>query len=151
RHPEPRDLSYGRSPLAGLVAGWAVPRLQLHDRQRRICAGNKRKWKSRATFRTPRCDCRFLVARRPLSLVHSRQKPVRQAGEHWPGVWCILAIPDPLRKERGNPIKVAATEFNEMHAQVAPDSRWVAYDSDETGRSEIYVRSFPPGDGGAGK
>jgi Tol biopolymer transport system component len=63
----------------------------------------------------------------------------------------ILAIPDPLRKERGSPIKVAATEFNEMHAQVAPDSHWVAYDSDEMGRPEIYVRSFPPGDGKDGK
>ena len=59
----------------------------------------------------------------------------------------ILAIPDPLGKDRGNPIKVAATEFNEMHAQVAPDCHWVAYDSDETGPPEIYVRSFPPGDG----
>ena len=65
--------------------------------------------------------------------------------------WDILAIPDPLRKARGNPIKVATTEFNEIHAQAAPDSHWVAYDSDETGRPEIYVRPFPPGDGGAGK
>ena len=27
------------------------------------------------------------------------------------------------------------------------DSRWVAYASDETGKFEIYVRPFPPGDG----
>jgi serine/threonine protein kinase len=61
----------------------------------------------------------------------------------------ILAIPDPLRQRGAKPIPVAATEFNEMHAQPAPDAQWVAYDSDETGRSEIYVRSFSPGGGGA--
>jgi Tol biopolymer transport system component len=65
--------------------------------------------------------------------------------------WDILAIPDPLGKAHRNSIKVATTDFNEMHAQAAPDSHWVAYDSDETGRSEIYVRSFPPIDGGGGK
>ncbi len=63
----------------------------------------------------------------------------------------ILAIPDPLGKGSANPIQVAATEFSELHSQAAPDSRWVAYDSDESGRSEVYVRPFPPGDGRAGK
>ena len=38
-----------------------------------------------------------------------------------------------------------------MHGQVSPDSRWVAYDSNETGRSEIYVRPFPPGGDRSGK
>ena len=26
----------------------------------------------------------------------------------------------------------------------SPDGRWIAYDSDETGRSEVYVQPFPP-------
>jgi serine/threonine-protein kinase len=30
----------------------------------------------------------------------------------------------------------------------SPDGRWIAYGSDESGRAEIYVRSFPPGRGG---
>jgi len=63
----------------------------------------------------------------------------------------ILAVPDPLLKRGAAPITVAGTEFSETHAQVAPDSHWVVYDSDETGRQEIYVRSFPPGDGADGK
>src|SRR5262249_32183426 len=33
----------------------------------------------------------------------------------------------------------------ETEGQFSPDSRWVAYSSDETGRFEIYVRPFPPG------
>ncbi|HUQ90205.1 MAG TPA: protein kinase [Bryobacteraceae bacterium] len=31
--------------------------------------------------------------------------------------------------------------------QFSPDGRWLAYSSDETGRSEVYVQSFPPGQG----
>jgi len=31
--------------------------------------------------------------------------------------------------------------------QFSPDGRWIAYVSDETGRDEIYVQSFPPGNG----
>jgi dipeptidyl aminopeptidase/acylaminoacyl peptidase len=32
-------------------------------------------------------------------------------------------------------------------ADISPDGRWLAYSSDETGRLEIYVRSFPePGE-----
>ncbi len=31
----------------------------------------------------------------------------------------------------------------ECSAAIAPDGRWVAYISDETGRNEVYVRSFP--------
>ncbi|MFN7984263.1 MAG: hypothetical protein U0Q11_20650 [Vicinamibacterales bacterium] len=34
------------------------------------------------------------------------------------------------------------TEFREVSAQISPDGRWVAYQSNETRRGEIYVRSF---------
>jgi serine/threonine-protein kinase len=36
-----------------------------------------------------------------------------------------------------------ATEFLERHADLSPDGRWLAYVSNETGRSEVYVASFP--------
>ena len=36
-------------------------------------------------------------------------------------------------------------DFNELHAAISPDGRWVAYVSNETGRDEIYVRPFPKG------
>jgi len=32
-----------------------------------------------------------------------------------------------------------ATKFNEEHATYSPDGRWVAYNSDESGRFEIYI------------
>ena len=31
--------------------------------------------------------------------------------------------------------------------RVSPNGRWVAYTSSQSGRSEVYVQSFPPGDG----
>ena len=35
----------------------------------------------------------------------------------------------------------------ESHPQISPDGKWFAYNSNETGRGEIYVQSFPPGRG----
>lgn len=35
------------------------------------------------------------------------------------------------------------TPFNEYGPMVSPDGRWLAYTSDESGRDEIYVVSFP--------
>jgi Tol biopolymer transport system component len=34
-------------------------------------------------------------------------------------------------------------EFNQSSARLSPDGRWLAYVSDESGRNEVYVRSFP--------
>jgi len=37
------------------------------------------------------------------------------------------------------------TEANEGSARLSPDGRWLAYVSDESGRTEIYVQRFPDG------
>jgi hypothetical protein len=39
------------------------------------------------------------------------------------------------------------TSFEERQGQFSPDGRWVAYQSNESGRFEIYVRPFPKSDG----
>jgi Tol biopolymer transport system component len=36
-----------------------------------------------------------------------------------------------------------ATPANETGARISPDGRWIAYVSDESGRNEVYVTSFP--------
>jgi eukaryotic-like serine/threonine-protein kinase len=41
------------------------------------------------------------------------------------------------------PIPYLQTEFIEAHSRFSPDGRWVAYVSDESGRPEVYVQSFP--------
>ena len=35
------------------------------------------------------------------------------------------------------------TGFTERDAEISPDGRWLAYESNESGRPEIYVRPFP--------
>jgi serine/threonine-protein kinase len=41
------------------------------------------------------------------------------------------------------PWAYAATPADETAARVSPDGRWVAYTSDETGRLEVYLDSYP--------
>ncbi len=41
------------------------------------------------------------------------------------------------------PVPLVASRFSEMEPAVSPDSRWIAYTSNESGVSEIYVRPFP--------
>ena len=39
------------------------------------------------------------------------------------------------------------TPADESLAQVSPDGKWIAYQSDETGSNQIYVSPFPSGSG----
>jgi serine/threonine-protein kinase len=41
------------------------------------------------------------------------------------------------------PWPYAATDADETAARVSPDGRWVAYTSDESGRAEVYLDSYP--------
>ena len=42
------------------------------------------------------------------------------------------------------PMAIARTAANERRPRFSPDGRYVSYDSDESGRSEVYVQPFPP-------
>jgi hypothetical protein len=41
------------------------------------------------------------------------------------------------------PFPVVRTSFVEPYGQFSPDGKWVAYQSNESGRAEVYVQSFP--------
>jgi eukaryotic-like serine/threonine-protein kinase len=55
----------------------------------------------------------------------------------------LLTIP-----MRGNrtPMPFVTTQYNEARPVFSPDGRWISYQSDATGRNEIYVRRFPSQD-----
>ena len=46
------------------------------------------------------------------------------------------------------PAAVLNTQYVERNAQFSPDGHWIAYVSEESGRPEVYVQSFPPAGGG---
>jgi dipeptidyl aminopeptidase/acylaminoacyl peptidase len=48
----------------------------------------------------------------------------------------------PLEGER-KPVSYLRSSTSEADARVSPDGRWLAYFSNETGRAEVYVQSFP--------
>ena len=50
----------------------------------------------------------------------------------------------PLFSDR-KPIPIVQTAFLKNGAAVSPDGRWLAYQTNESGRNEIYVTAFPAG------
>ena len=50
----------------------------------------------------------------------------------------ILSLADPARSE-----PLLQTPFDERNAEISPDGRWMAYDSNESGQLQVYVRPFP--------
>jgi Tol biopolymer transport system component len=48
----------------------------------------------------------------------------------------------PMSGDR-RPIPYAEGPYATSHARISPDGRWIAYESTESGESEIYVQSFP--------
>ena len=62
-------------------------------------------------------------------------------------VWVLPLDPD--GRKAAEPQPFIRTESQDPHANFddagfSPDSRWVAYGSDESGHNEIYVRAFTP-------
>jgi serine/threonine protein kinase/Tol biopolymer transport system component len=72
-------------------------------------------------------DGRFLLYR------HGRSAPY--------DLWAL-----PMDRD-GRPFPIVDTNFDERDGQFSPDGRWIAYESDESGRFEIYVQAFPEGGG----
>src|SRR5262245_729535 len=64
-----------------------------------------------------------------------------QDGKSGGDLWLL-----PMEGDR-KPVQLIVTMFNETHAQISPDGKWIAYASNLTGRNEIYVQPFPSGTG----
>lgn len=58
--------------------------------------------------------------------------------------WDIWVLPIGVDQK---PFPLVRTNFEERDAQFSPDGKWIAYQSNESGRFEIYVQPFPgPGE-----
>ena len=53
-----------------------------------------------------------------------------------------------LRVGETETFPVATESYDEKGLALSPDGRWIAYESTETGRDEVYVRPFPDAQGG---
>ena len=52
-------------------------------------------------------------------------------------IWAL-----PLTGDK-KPFPVVQTDFEERDAQFSPDAKWIAYQSNDSGRFEVYVQPFP--------
>jgi Tol biopolymer transport system component len=75
-------------------------------------------------------------------LLYRRRFDAQNKGDLW-------ALPMSAGANR-TPFPVAKTQFDEGDAAFSPDGKWVAYDSSESGRREVYVQAFSTS-GSAGK
>jgi serine/threonine-protein kinase len=60
----------------------------------------------------------------------------------------VLDLTDPDHPKPGIPESFLRTPKDESVPKFSPDARWIAYRSNESGNSEIYVRPFPNANGG---
>jgi Tol biopolymer transport system component len=60
-------------------------------------------------------------------------------------LWILPVTPEGKLAEGGAPKAFLRTPFNELSGRFSPEANphWVAYQSDSTGRYEIYIASFP--------
>jgi Tol biopolymer transport system component len=49
----------------------------------------------------------------------------------------------PLGTKGAKPTSLVSSPFNERHARLSPDGRWLSYTSNESGTDEVFVRPFP--------
>jgi eukaryotic-like serine/threonine-protein kinase len=73
---------------------------------------------------------------------------VYQEGDNRRDIW-VLPVESATSSAPADrkPIPFLRTEFDELFGQLSPDSHWMAYTSDKSGRREVYVRPFPPAEG----
>ncbi len=84
--------------------------------------------------------------------IRTFEHPIRVTDWSPDDQWIVVSESRPVTRDdlwlvpAGNEqaaVAYANSTFNESQAVVSPDARWLAYASDESGRFEIYIDSFP--------
>ena len=68
---------------------------------------------------------------------------------HSGGVLYAVRLDGDVPSEPGDAIEFPRTEFDQMAPRLSPNSRFLAYRSNESGRNEVHVRPFDPSATGA--
>ncbi len=92
-------------------------------------------------------------------LVLDLDRPILEVQRTPDGEWTVLRLGgqsgvtgtrDLVALHTGDsiPVPVAVEPYDEKAAALSPDGQWIAYESNETGSDEIYVRPFPNSEDG---
>jgi len=65
-------------------------------------------------------------------------------------IWTLPVEELGSQLKAGKPEQFLKSNFTDVFPTFSPDGRWLAYDSNESGRYEVYVRAFPPPSSGQG-
>jgi eukaryotic-like serine/threonine-protein kinase len=82
------------------------------------------------------------------------ESPQQKISNDWSpdGRFILYFVPDPQTsfdlwarpvEEKRKPFVFLNTKFSERKGRFSPDGRWVAYQSNQSGREEVYIRPFP--------
>jgi serine/threonine-protein kinase len=64
-----------------------------------------------------------------------------------PQLWSVEVVANESGVKAGTPTRFLTTRSTDTEAVFSPDGRWLAYQSNESGRPEVYVRPFPAAPG----
>jgi serine/threonine-protein kinase len=67
-----------------------------------------------------------------------------------PQIWTVSLEDQGGQLKAGQSEQFLKSQFSDLNPAFSPDGRWVAYVSNESGKSEVYVRAFPPPASGQG-
>jgi len=65
-------------------------------------------------------------------------------------IWTVPLEYTGGRLKAGKPEHFLKSGFSDGYPSFSPDGRWLAYQSNESGKNEVYVRAFPPPSSGPG-
>ena len=65
-------------------------------------------------------------------------------------IWTVPLEDQGGRLKAGKPEQFLKSSFDDREPSFSPDGRWLAYQSNESGKNEVYVRAFPPPSSGQG-
>ena len=141
RHPDEPHGRLGHQPLAGVDAGRrAVSRSRRSARGRGICS----KCRRTAQGRRSRCSLRQTIngrgRGRPMDRRSDTSQRQRRRVRH--------VVSSARRQRRTSCRATAGSPAGSGHRRSVssrPSGKWVAYQSDESGRMEIYIRPFSGG------
>jgi serine/threonine-protein kinase len=66
------------------------------------------------------------------------------------GIWTVPLADEGGHLKAGTPEPFLKSTSTDLNPSFSPDGRWLAYQSNESGTNEVYVRAFPPPTSGQG-